>query len=122
MKKKAPVLLIIIGFCALTVGITLIVLGCTVLSYYPFGDEWFGKTPQPGALAPGVFLCFISIPLLVIGFVLRFAKPNVKIESKIIESASKTNAATAEKSCCSKCGAPITRKSDGFCEFCGTRL
>ena len=135
MEQKKRIILRVVACCLIPVGILLIVLGCTALSYYPFGDPWFGKTPQMGAVIPGAFLCFISIGL----FASSFANPDAMIEragrslGEIIKIGQAVGSASTEKtttekqdeprsSRCPGCGAPITKESGKFCNFCGTKL
>lgn len=84
---KTSTKLKILGCCMVAIGATLIVLSCTVLAYYPFGDPFFGKTPQFGALVPGVFLCFFSIPIFITGFRPALMKMGAKLHSETMDHA-----------------------------------
>jgi len=125
---KAKTLLKIVGFGMITVGITLIVLACTV---WAFDDEWFGQTPQFGALVPGAFLCFAGLIAVIAGFVMNLTPQISEFGQKVGNDISNSARNVAEsfsgqprRTNCAGCGAGITKTSNTgrFCEFCGTRL
>lgn len=86
---KASTKLKIIGFCLIPVGIILIVLGCTVFAYHPFGNSFFGRQPHMGALIPGALLCFISILVLIAGFNPSLTKFGARLHNETMDHAGK---------------------------------
>lgn len=84
-KAKLPKIFLILRFVALglfVVGVTLIVLACTVLST----EEWHGTEPSFGCLIPGVLCVFFAIPCTFIGLMPSINKVAIKTSKYIQES------------------------------------
>ena len=143
-KTQEPKMFLILRFVALglfVVGVTLIVLACTVLST----EEWHGTEPSFGCLIPGVIMVFFSIPCLMISLTPVFHKVSVKTAKYLQESnredlediattsaeiGSEATTITAKAMAtglkegfkdtkfCKHCGATIDRDSK-FCSECG---
>ena len=138
-EPKHFLVLRILGFILLAVGITLVVLACTVFA------EPFLNTIEPSfaALMPGLFMTVISIPVLVGGFSPKIAKLNAKgakyiqqetkddlkdiasTKADIHSEAITTSFKAVKKGLkdikyCKHCGAEIDADST-FCKECGKK-
>lgn len=73
------------GFCQLAIGITLVILGSTV-----FRDRsWdhFAWKPNIAMFIPGMFLAFMSTPILLSGFSPQIMKFGSKLQSETMDYA-----------------------------------
>jgi|GEM_PF-3292852 len=131
-KSKGRIIARVIGPILIGVGLLLIILGCTVLTYTPFGDDFFGEQPNMGAIMPGAFMCFVGLALTVGSFA---KMPENGIHGGVTFTIAPGGAAGTgvlqqqqpeEKSQkptrCPGCGGPVTAQTGKFCDFCGTKL
>lgn len=127
---KASTTLKILGFCMIPIGITLIALGCTVFAYHHFNHSWYDWVPHLGAVIPGIFMCFLSIPLLVLGFKAPIDKIDEKLNSETIDNAGKTIGKAVNKTV-DTVGPAIKKvvesvkhgfKPQIYCKYCGKSI
>jgi len=131
MDKKKRVALRVVGGILIPIGIFMIVLGCTVLAYHPFGNEWFSKQPRMAVVIPGAFICFLGLAAIAGSFAKTADESTIFTIGGIVPGGAAGTHVTekpADKNDeprntrCTGCGAPITKQSEKFCNFCGTKL
>lgn len=69
----------IVAPCLLIVGVTLIILACTVFAK----EAWHGKEVCWWMLMPGIFMVFFSFPAFFIGFTPKITKTMAKVNMNI---------------------------------------
>lgn len=144
MENKEPrhlKVLRIVGFSLVAVGVILFTLGIFVVK---LNEGVFGETAHPGLYVPGIFLCFLSIPCLILGYSARIQKAHIatqkyiqgetkedltemadttaEIVSPAVTKITKAVKAGAKKDTmfCKHCGAEIDSDSK-FCKVCGKK-
>lgn len=132
-KPEAPKFYLILRIVALLlvlVGITMVILACTVLAT----EEWYGTEPSFGCLIPGVIMVFFSIPTFMFSMGPVFHKLQVKTE-KYVQEVSKedlqdiatTRAEIGAEATEITAKAMATGVKDGFrdtkfCKHCGAEI
>ena len=136
---KTSTKLKLFGSLLLAIGITLIILGTVVFKEEMSKDFYF---PNFFFLIPGMFVSFLSLPLLFLGFAPNISAAGAKLQNEAYDKAGGDMKTAARKGAeitgeaveitaratkkgftggvmfCKKCGKEIDENSN-FCRFCG---